>query len=221
MRALCISYIVTIILALSHSARGQGFANLNFERSIVVSSNYDQFGNDYGIAYVPGWSGFGTNLFLYNQLSLGTPSVTLVGGSLGAIDGAFSMQLEAFTTASISVSSQASTVPTSAESLMFKAQPGLGVLVVTLGGQNIPIFALSNGANYTLYGGNISTFAGEAEQLTFTAIGTGGAYYGANTWTIDDIIFSSSPVPEPSILNLFSIGVCFFVWNKLRPNQIR
>jgi hypothetical protein len=85
--------------------------------------------------------------------------------------------------------------------------------VVSLGGQNLSYFALSNGPNYTLYGGNIpSAFAGKSEQLMFSAL------EGENFWEIDDIQFSSSPVPEPSELALAALGTLllgFRRWTKL------
>jgi len=37
-----------------------------------------------------------------------------------------------------------------------------------LGGQNIPFFVLSDGAGFTLYGGNIPAFGGQSELLTFS-----------------------------------------------------
>ncbi len=76
-----------------------------------------------------------------------------------------------------------------------------GSLLVSLSGQNIPFSVISTELNYTLYGGNISTFAGQVEQLTFTAPNGNN-----NFWEIDDIQFSSSPVPEPSELALGAFG---------------
>ncbi len=119
------------LLLLCRSGHAQGFVNLNFEQSVLISSNYDSVNNFYtGTAFVPGWLRNGTNLFLYNLVSSGTPNVTLVGKGLpeGSIDGAFSMQLEAFGYGNISVTSETGSVPVSAESLLFKAQPGAGTL---------------------------------------------------------------------------------------------
>ncbi|MDD5139103.1 MAG: PEP-CTERM sorting domain-containing protein [Verrucomicrobiales bacterium] len=65
----------------------------------------------------------------------------------------------------------------------------------------IPINALSTGPNYTLYGGDISGFAGQTTQMTFSDVGI-----FANFWNIDNIQFSSSPIPEPSMLALCILG---------------
>jgi hypothetical protein len=83
--------------------------------------------------------------------------------------------------------------------------------LVSLGGQNVPFFALSTVAPYTiLYGGDISAFAGQSEQLMFSAL------QGENNgWNIDDIQFSSSSVPEPSVFALTALGALllgFFRW---------
>jgi PEP-CTERM motif len=75
-----------------------------------------------------------------------------------------------------------------------------------MGGQNISYSAISIGPNYTSYGGNIpSGLAGQIEQLTFDAPEGGNNY-----WEIDDIQFSPSFIPEPSVLWLFALGGLFF-----------
>jgi MYXO-CTERM domain-containing protein len=198
------------------SAQAQGFVNLDFEQSTIVSSNYDSGGGFYyGTANVSGWTGMSqetgstTNLFGYNFISLGTPNVTLVDAAWGSIDGAFSMQLEAFSTG-VAIS-QIGSVPASAESLLFEAPSGAasGGLQVSLGGQTLTFLALSSGANYTLYGANISTFAGQSERLTFSALPN---YW----WTIDDIQFSPSAVPEPSEFALGALGALLLAFRRRR-----
>jgi hypothetical protein len=213
MRLRSIGWLVVVLIALSQNAFGQAFVNLDFEQSTIVSSNYDsEFGFYYGTANVPGWTGgLGTNLFLYNDLSLGSPSVTLVGTGWGSIDGAFSMMLQAFPIGGASIS-QTGLVPIGTESLLFKAQQsGVGIpagtLQISLGGQNLSFFALSSGANYTLYGADISNFAGRTEQLTFSALEDAS---GDNFCNIDDIQFSPSSVPEPSTLGLIALGGLLF-----------
>jgi len=61
-----------------------------------------------------------------------------------------------------------------------------------------------------LYRGDISVFAGQIEQLTFTAL------QGVNNyWEIDDIQF----VPELSVSVLFSVCALFLYWHMKRPNK--
>jgi hypothetical protein len=63
---------------------------------------------------------------------------------------------------------------------------------------------VGGGEYYTVYAANISAWAGDTEQLTFSAL---EGYAGANNWLIDDISFSTNAVtPEPNIVALSAIG---------------
>jgi hypothetical protein len=97
-------------------------------------------------------------------------------------------------------------VPASTQSIFFEAQGGGGTLQLSLGGQIISFFAVSTGANYTLFGGSVpSNFSGQSEQLVLSAL------QGYNNfWEIDDIQFSSLPVPEPGVLGLLALGGLIF-----------
>ncbi|HEX3720088.1 MAG TPA: hypothetical protein VH595_19235 [Verrucomicrobiae bacterium] len=81
-------------------------------------------------------------------------------------------------TASDASISQTGTIPASAQSLLFEEQglqgaanPQLGVgnFAVLIGDQSIPLEVVSSGANYTLYGANISAWDGQSKELTFSA----------------------------------------------------
>jgi hypothetical protein len=109
-------------------------------------------------------------------------------------------------TASIS---QTGLIPISAMSLFFEAKTGPGALDVSLDGQNLNFFAVGTGANYTLYGADISAFAGQTETLEFSAQQDLDRYNG---WTIDNIQFSPSPVPEPGVLGLSAVGALLLAW---------
>jgi len=220
------------LIAFSRNASGQNFVNLNFEQAQIVydPSNYTGvFVRD----AIPGWTvanNFqGTNDIAYNELSLGAPGVSLCGpGSKGGtsptpapLDGNFSIDLyggvpgETYPQLGVSLS-QTALVPASADSIRFIAEgtsgAGNGPLLVSLDGQNIPCSAISTEPNYTLYGGDISAFAGQIETLTFNApIGVN------NYWELDDIQFSSLAVPEPDVLSIFGIGALLFRYaQKLR-----
>lgn len=97
--------------------------------------------------------------------------------------------------------SQTGLVPDLAQSIFFKARTGAGTLLVSLDGQNIPFNALDAGANYTLYGGDISAFAGQTVPLQFLVQSDAANLSG---WNIDSISFSIQPVPEPSTLALLA-----------------
>jgi hypothetical protein len=73
-----------------------------------------------------------------------------------------------------------------------------------MGGVSLPIFDVAGGPNYNIYGVNISQFAGMEEDLRF--ITPKGSPTGPSYWDIDDIVFSTTPVPEPATPALFAAG---------------
>jgi hypothetical protein len=79
---------------------------------------------------------------------------------------------------------------------------------VTLGGQTINMIPLQTFSNYTLYAGDISSFAGNVETLSLIAPPTGEP----NGVEFDNIQFSPSAVPEPSSFVLFAVGGLFLAW---------
>jgi|SRR5579859_5885099 len=217
MKRRSIVWLVVISLALLRNASGQGFINLDFEGATIVpdpSSSYYPYAV-YASYAIPGWtpSGYlGPSDVLYNGISLGAPNVSLVNATNpypSALDGQYGVFLQGSASGSASIS-QSAVVPTSTESLLFRAQAGPGAasgsLLVSLGGQPISYSTIALGPDYTLYGGNIpSNLAGQYEQLVFSALTGGG-----NNWNIDDIQFSPSSVPEPSVLPLLAWGGLLF-----------
>ena len=78
-----------------------------------------------------------------------------------------------------------------------------GPLTVSLGGQDLSYIAISNAPNFTLYGATIpSTLVGKIATLTFAA----GANGASGLAMLDDIQFSSQPIPEPGVLALILLG---------------
>jgi hypothetical protein len=141
----------------------------------------------------------------WNRTSAGSTQVTLLGfngdnGLHPPIDAGYSVNLIGSTLyASIS---QVGQLPAGVVSLLFKAQVGRPgeQLTVSMGGVGLPIFDLSSGPNYDLYGVNVSQFAGMQEELRFSVGGP------LSSWTIDDIVFSSTAVPEPTGIGLLAVG---------------
>jgi hypothetical protein len=211
-----ISIIFTAVLfSLAEACFAQGFVNLNFENATIIPDPSSVYYPNavYASNAIPSWTatGFiGPNDILYNSASLGSTSVSILGtnGFPNALDGKFSVYLYGGLTATSASISQTAIVPVSAESILFEAQNDGGslggTLLVSLGGQNLSYSALSSGANYTLYGADISTFAGQSERLMFSALEGNN-----NFWNIDDIQFSSLPIPEPSELALATLGALF------------
>jgi hypothetical protein len=197
------------------SAQAQGtFQNLNFEEAnpvLVVTSPYYPYDATAASAF-PDWivsyDGSQQSQVFYNTESLGAAMVCLEGTAEGAIDGNYSAFLQAyFGGASIS---QTGLIPALTQSLFFKAWtsfPGQP-LEVLIGSVSVPFTALSTGANYTLYGADVSEWAGQTEQMTFSALPD---YSYPNNWMIDDISFSTNAItPEPSIVGLTAIGGLLF-----------
>jgi hypothetical protein len=216
---------IILIFALSAYAQGN-FQNLDFESAQIIPLTQGADYPPYSVATtnaVPGWTVFygGTpqSQITYNDPALGSTFVNLWATNGQQISGNFSVLLQGGGTASSASISQTGLVPAGTQSLLFEAQrfgAGIGALQVFLGGQNLSFVALSSGANYTLYGVDVSAFAGQTEQLEFSAL---ESIYG-NNWNIDNIQFSSTAVPEPSALALTALGAVmlgFRRWLKPKP----
>jgi hypothetical protein len=225
MKLLRIAYFVVVSFAILRNAPGQNFINLNFEDATIVPDPSSPYYPNavYTSDAIPGWTTIGeflgTNDIYYNDQALGSPSVALYGTNSEydpPLDGAYSIWLYGgyYPTTGVSIS-QTGLVPNDAASILFIAQysgPPGGILLVSLGGQNISFSAISTGSDYTMYGGNISSaLDGQSEQLIFNA----PAESGNNFWEIDDIQFSASPVPEPSILGLVALGSLFLCFRQI------
>lgn len=196
--------IVSIILGSVLYVQAQAFQNLDFEAATVPQTQAPGLVNV--TAALPGWNAFAgpdqLTHVLFNEETLGTTSVSLLGtngpGPLGkSIEGAYSVLLQGKETAPGASISQTAVVPALTQSILFMAQPDVvpETLLVSLGSQNIPVFTLGTGPNYTLYGGDIPPpFAGQLEELQFSAP---DSFTGPNDWVIDSITFSPNPIPEP------------------------
>jgi hypothetical protein len=204
-----VATVLLSLLAIEQAGFCQAFLNLNFESAQIIPLTGGTYINSIATTNaLPGWNVYyGSSQqseITYNAPALGSTFVTLWATNGSQISGNYSVLLQGGLTASAASIRQTGLVPISAESLLFEAQQtGAGTLQVSLGGQNLSFFALSSGANYTLYGANISAFAGQTEQLTFSALEV-STY--ANNWNIDNIQFSSSSVPEPSEFALGALG---------------
>lgn len=179
-------------------ARGQGtFQNLDFEaaRIILLNNSVVDIATTNAL---PSWTASaGTNqlsIIPYNSFAV-FPQVGFYGSNFWVISGTFSVLLR-----NNGAISQTGLVSADAESLLFKGSwSSLTPLGVSLGGQSLSFTAISNGPNYTLYGADISAFAGQTATVTF--LGPSSSFY-----FIDDIQFSPQVIPEPSSLALCLTG---------------
>lgn len=215
------SFLCTFVFCALLSAQAQGtFQNLGFESANLTPVPSGQGGSLVPISdALPSWTGYiGTNQLttvLQNSLTLGNASIDILGPDWignGIIEGEYSVILQPSfdpfgSSQNVSASiSQSALVPADALSLQFKAQT-YSSFTVSLGGQMLSLIPLGTGSNYTLYGADISSFAGQPqpETLTITALAA------PNTVDyFDSFVFSPLSVPEPSIFGLFALGGLFF-----------
>jgi hypothetical protein len=206
---------ITTILAVAAtfiiSAHGQGFLNLNFESAYNLPYPTNEVPLSVSATNaLPDWTAYngsppiGSILTSFYYVSNNFPGssspVELEGGSL-ALSGDFSIGLYGS-----SYISQTGLVPTNAESLEFEAS-SYAFLTVTLGGQNLSYSILSKNADYFVFGANVpAALDGQMETLTF------GVQQAVTE--LDNIEFSTLPVPEPGESALCGVGAILFLFGR-------
>jgi hypothetical protein len=226
---------MSIVLAFNapYAAKAQSFTNLNFESATVAASGPEPYPNYVSIgSALPGWAAYlGSQQVMqvgYNAPANSVASITLFGptwnssGSFGIIDGNYSVDLQTGanplspTPPTVNVSiEQYGTVPSFTQSLQFEALE-LTPLSVSFDGTALVPVALSSGVgpdgvHYTLYGANLSAWAGLPGELEFTANFNGSYNYDI----LDDISFSQTAItPEQSPLILTGIGGLIFALHR-------
>ena len=218
--------LVALSLVLPGDLMSQGtFQNLNFESAnLPVIPPGQSGGTVSSIVAIPSWQAFfGTtpiNSITHNDVSLGAVNISILGPNYGSaiIEGNYTVSLQAgFNTdpnmrdASIT---QSGLVPASAQSLQIKTGIGAVDFNVALANQNLQLVVLGGGANYTLYGADISAFSGEVAELRITALRT--AQRPLNPVSLDSIVFSTQTIPEPSAISILSIGAMLVGWRLRR-----
>jgi hypothetical protein len=141
-----------------------------------------------------------------NAISTGANSVTLLtagNGYYSALDGNYSVLIQAFAPGSAESISQTALIPPGTESIRFLAAFGSApASEVLIDNQIVPFVGIGSGPNYGILAGDVSEWAGQMAQLTFSV--AGGA---PNYWEIDDISFSQTAItPEPTPFILTGIG---------------
>ena len=217
MQARTISLLALSLVCGVFSVLAEGsFQNLGFEGAHLSPIPAGQYGGSVPIAdALPGWSGFlGTDQMtevLQNNLTLGNASIDILGpywSFWNLIEGQYTLVLQpganpsvgGYISASIS---QTGLVPLDARSLQFKANSG--PFSVSLAGHELSLVVMGAGSNYTLYGADISSVAGQSGVLVITALA------GPNTTdSFDSIVFSPVVIPEPSVFSLLASVALLF-----------
>jgi hypothetical protein len=234
--------ITTAALTACAMAQGQSFVNLDFESPVSPLAPVNSpFPNSVQASRaLPGWSvltSAGTNSWvLYNDASL-TPyaSASLYSASAGSghvIGGQYSVLLfsglqyptVSTPTGSSTALAQTGLVPEGSLSLRLAI---VGSAVdVSLGGTSLPLVPLGMGTNnvlrYSMWGADVSAFAGLSEELRITVPYSGEWPFGIyNSLLIDSIAFSPNPIPEPGTWSLLVLGAAAWLVAKGRRRRGR
>ena len=197
-----------LLLATCGIGYSQGFVNLRFESPVLPLVPDGGFQVPIANA-LPGWTGYigGSQVssVAYNAVSLGAPSISLHGtnSTHPPIQGNYSVLFQPY--ASTVAIGQVGQIPSNANSLQFYS--GSGSLQVTFAGQAIPLVQLGSTSRYLILGGDISAWAGTSGELRFTLPSIQFSY--ADPF-LDNILFSTQSIPEPSIYSLLGCGVLLF-----------
>ena len=202
------SLLLALALLRPFAVVAQGtFRNMDFEQA-QIPQDQPRGVVSADLAF-PFWSVYygnqPTNAVHWNETSVGATEASLIGLSyaFGTLGGGYSAYLWGGPTACSL--GQVGQIPTDAASILFKARGSPSLLPeVTIGGVSLPLFNVSSGPNYTIYGVNVSQFAGMQEDLRFTSLPL--SFSGPYAFELDDIVFSTTPVPEPTTGALSAIG---------------
>jgi len=172
---------------------------------------------------IPGWnayiSGVLQTTIWCNDVPLSAPEVCLINTNSqyfsGSISGKYYLEIWGefnpsggqIHTNSAAIG-QTGKIPLIAKTISFWGN--IGGLVATFDGLPLSFFQTGGTANYNIYSADISAYAGQTGQLLFT-----DPYYSNDSGgpaIMDNIQFSTSPVPEPSIFALSTLGGLLLAW---------
>ncbi len=208
-----IKILVGLQLAMITAALSQGFLNLNFE-SAKIDGNLTFNQIDATNAF-PGWTVVAPYIF-YDDRSLSGASISIIDtnppSSFVPIHRKYYALLIGAdpkiygSTFAISIG-QTGQIPSWAASISFWGNDQ--GMQITFNGQPLDFSVSGSTANYNIYSADISAFAGQTGPLLFTVPPS----YGG---TLDNIQFSSSPIPEPGTFALVGLGALLLGWRRYR-----
>ena len=205
----------------------QGFVNLNFENAVIVPISSESPFLVNASQAIPGWtsyiSGGPAPYVVYNTVPLSAAAVTLQGTNNGLypnIQGKYFVMLwgqfnpsQNNTSTNTAAIGQTGQIPLPSRTLLFWGL--LGGMQATFAGNALNFIQTGSTTDYNIYSADITAYAGQTGQLLFTDPNWSNSLGGPSK--LDNIQFSSSPIPEPSALALSALGGLFFArrrWNK-------
>ena len=204
--------VLFVLLFIARVGLAQGFVNLDFENAKVAGNVVGNLIN--ATNAFPGWMVTTyPQLIYYNDVSLSGGSISIMDTNnpltIGQVQGKYFAYLEGPGSAPYTVSlGQTGQVPDSAMSIIFWGNDvGLNI---TFRSQLLNFVVTGSTANYNVYTADISAYAGQTGLLLFTETAYGNS-------ALDNIQFSTTPVPEPSTLALGALGALllgFRRWKK-------
>ncbi len=219
---------------LASALSAQGFFNLDFESANIAG--YSPGNNVPTNAAIPGWTAYyfqtgrgggPASEVAYDALSLGGSVISVNDTNTYAgfvpLQGRFSVLLFGGSFQVSSMIGQRGLVPNGTQSLQMEISTDgyllpLGQFIVTLNGQAISMVPLATFPTYTLYGGDVSSFGNQLAALEITAPGVTSGVLG-NPILLDDIVFSSQPIPEPGTVCLLVLGTLILGFRRTRGRQ--
>jgi hypothetical protein len=202
------------------------FANLDFEAAMLPVLPPGQGGEILVLEGIPGWSAYigieARDNMLHNTRTLGAPGISIFGPDWPVsqiLQGNYTVFLAGSVTFPMSTPAigQNALIPSGMQSIQFFAN--FTSLEVTVDGQVIPFVPLAEGANYTVYGADISMFAGQIHDVRFSCPQIRSGFRDGAL--LDAISFSAQPVPEPSTVALIGIGGLALGFIRLRFARLR
>jgi hypothetical protein len=228
LKFICATLVIAALLDGSVHCNSQSFLNLNFNAANIP--NGTAAGSMIPITdAIPDWTaelgGSPIASVLYDDLSTGLAAIAIIdtnGPAPFLIPGnnyTVVLQSGAGTSENLPASiAQTALIPSTAKSIVFEASvPYAAGWQVTVAGQNIPVTEISAiNSGYGVFAGNIAAYAGQTDQLEFTALAGSGPT--VNLY-LDEISFSTSPVPEPTALALTVLGGLSLIWRWRRKSS--